>query len=210
MKGMRFGFLGPILLFFIVFGVTTAVLGRQPVDEQALPTGTPRPMRDVALLAVASATATHTAVPPTATHTATQTATTLPADTATATATHTAVPPAATLVDLATATAVPPTPTEIPLPTPPVPYSWTLRVPILMYHYISVPPEGADKYRVDLTVEPKMALPPSISMISLWPSPTMASCRRSLLSLPLMMATSTITRTLFPSYKSTAIQRLSS
>lgn len=31
-----------------------------------------------------------------------------------------------------------------------------LTVPILMYHYISVPPAGADKYRVDLSVSPDM------------------------------------------------------
>lgn len=32
--------------------------------------------------------------------------------------------------------------------------SRTVRVPILMYHYISSPPEGADRYRIDLSVEP--------------------------------------------------------
>lgn len=42
--------------------------------------------------------------------------------------------------------------TAAPLPTPPGVYSWTLKVPILMYHYISTPPEGADIYRVDLSV----------------------------------------------------------
>ncbi len=31
-----------------------------------------------------------------------------------------------------------------------------LSAPILMYHYISVPPAGADKYRVDLSVSPDM------------------------------------------------------
>lgn len=41
-----------------------------------------------------------------------------------------------------------------PLPTPFESYSWTLEVPILMYHYISIPPEGADKYRMDLSVSP--------------------------------------------------------
>lgn len=39
------------------------------------------------------------------------------------------------------------TPTPAPLPA-------LARVPILMYHYISVPPPGADKYRVDLSVTP--------------------------------------------------------
>jgi peptidoglycan/xylan/chitin deacetylase (PgdA/CDA1 family) len=41
-----------------------------------------------------------------------------------------------------------------PLPTPAGVFSWTLKVPILMYHYISVPPEDADKYRIDLSVAP--------------------------------------------------------
>jgi len=41
-----------------------------------------------------------------------------------------------------------------PLPTPAGVFSWTLKVPILMYHYISIPPEGADKYRADLSVAP--------------------------------------------------------
>lgn len=30
-----------------------------------------------------------------------------------------------------------------------------LRVPILMYHYVSVPPAGADQYRVNLSVDPE-------------------------------------------------------
>lgn len=38
------------------------------------------------------------------------------------------------------------------LPTPFVTY--TVRVPILMYHYVSTPPEDANKYRVNLSVEP--------------------------------------------------------
>ncbi len=41
-----------------------------------------------------------------------------------------------------------------PLPTPVGVYSWTLKVPVLMYHYISDPPEDADKYRTDLSVSP--------------------------------------------------------
>jgi len=31
-----------------------------------------------------------------------------------------------------------------------------LRVPILMYHYVSTPPPGADQYRVNLSIEPEM------------------------------------------------------
>lgn len=46
------------------------------------------------------------------------------------------------------------TPTSLPLPTPRDTYSWTIKVPILMYHYISEPPEDADKYRQDLSVSP--------------------------------------------------------
>ena len=49
-----------------------------------------------------------------------------------------------------------PTPTKSPpLPTPSGVYSWTLKVPILMYHYISEPPDDADKYRKDLSVTPQ-------------------------------------------------------
>ncbi len=46
------------------------------------------------------------------------------------------------------------TATATPLPTP----DGTFRVadvPILMYHYISVPPPGADRYRLDLSVTPE-------------------------------------------------------
>lgn len=61
-----------------------------------------------------------------------------------------------------------PVPTETPSPTPtpdysPTPPVWptpfndisrTVRVPILMYHYVSTPPEDANNYRIDLSVEP--------------------------------------------------------
>lgn len=64
------------------------------------------------------------------------------------------------------------TPTSLPSPTPsltPTPYPFFqeplppsdgqprhLRVPILMYHYISDPPIGADRFRLDLSVRPSM------------------------------------------------------
>ncbi|MCC9077529.1 polysaccharide deacetylase family protein [Litorilinea aerophila] len=53
-----------------------------------------------------------------------------------------------------------PTPTPLPSPTPPMEPTpdgvvRTVRVPILMYHYISVPPPGADIYRQDLSVKPE-------------------------------------------------------
>jgi peptidoglycan/xylan/chitin deacetylase (PgdA/CDA1 family) len=85
---------------------------------------------------------------PTSTLPPTQTATPLASDTPTIT-----VPPTATIPPTIT-----PTPTDTPTPTPlPTPDSrdrefW---VPILMYHYISVPPEDADVYRVDLSVTPE-------------------------------------------------------
>ena len=49
-------------------------------------------------------------------------------------------------------TVVPPTPT--PLPTPDGPDNGA-GLPILMYHYTSEPPEGANIYRVDLSVSPQ-------------------------------------------------------
>lgn len=66
----------------------------------------------------------------------------------------TPVPSTSTPIATATATATT-TPTATPaLPTPSGTYSLTVRVPILMYHYVSEPPEDADKYRVDLSVPP--------------------------------------------------------
>ncbi|GAB4463139.1 MAG: hypothetical protein Kow00120_29720 [Anaerolineae bacterium] len=46
-----------------------------------------------------------------------------------------------------------PTPTETPGPTPDR-TARNVRVPILMYHYVSTPPEGSDNYRVGLSVTP--------------------------------------------------------
>jgi len=62
--------------------------------------------------------------------------------------------------EAATATLIP-TPIVLPTPTPtlePTPDGdlRTARVPILMYHYLSVPPEGADRYRLDLSVAPDL------------------------------------------------------
>ncbi|GIK43281.1 MAG: hypothetical protein BroJett011_71140 [Chloroflexota bacterium] len=48
-----------------------------------------------------------------------------------------------------------PTSTDTPTPEPtPTAKGLTLRVPILMYHYLSVPPAGADVIRRDLSVTP--------------------------------------------------------
>ena len=58
----------------------------------------------------------------------------------------------ATLTPTATPTS---TATPVPLPTPDG-VMRTLRVPILMYHHISMPPKGADAIRRDLSVTPEM------------------------------------------------------
>jgi peptidoglycan/xylan/chitin deacetylase (PgdA/CDA1 family) len=110
--------------------------------------------------ALALVTLTETAVPShTPTQRPTDTPTADPTTTGTATATQTM-----TAVPSHTPTLLPPplpndTPTATPptlgaLPTPPGVLSWTLRVPILMYHYISIPPQDADIYRIDLSVHP--------------------------------------------------------
>lgn len=91
---------------------------------------------------LAPSTATLTpSVPPTLTPTAT--ATPIPTPTAS---------PTPTLTPTSTPT---PTPTLPPTPTfPPPPQE--LRVPILMYHYVSALPADADRYRIGLTVPPEM------------------------------------------------------
>ena len=49
-----------------------------------------------------------------------------------------------------------PTTTPLPLPTPYKTFSSTLQVPILMYHYISIPPADADSYRLGLSTNPAL------------------------------------------------------
>jgi peptidoglycan/xylan/chitin deacetylase (PgdA/CDA1 family) len=63
--------------------------------------------------------------------------------------------PTATALLVATQTATAST-TATPFPEPTLQWgiSRTVRVPILMYHYISTPPEDANEFRVDLSVEP--------------------------------------------------------
>jgi peptidoglycan/xylan/chitin deacetylase (PgdA/CDA1 family) len=82
-------------------------------------------------------------VVPSATPTATETATPSPTPTDTPTATPTTLP---TFTPL-------PTRASTPLATRDV-IQRSVRVPILMYHYVSVPPPDADKYRLDLSVTP--------------------------------------------------------
>ncbi len=94
------------------------------------------------------------------------------ADTATPRPSVTVTAPASPAPTVPPPTGAPvPTPTALPTSTPapvtlqqpierPAPdvnaHQRVLTVPILMYHYISVPPAGADKYRVDLSVSPDM------------------------------------------------------
>lgn len=87
----------------------------------------------------------------------TATATALPS--ATPTTTPTSPPPAASATpdDIGVMRALPlETPTRVPppWPTPAAGGTYTVNVPILMYHYVSTPPPDADKYRRDLSVEP--------------------------------------------------------
>lgn len=78
---------------------------------------------------------------------ATPTATDTPTPTWTPTVTNTPTPSSTPTVS--------PTPTNLPTLAPTRnPNLRTARVPILMYHYISVPPPDADIYRLDLSVTP--------------------------------------------------------
>lgn len=72
-----------------------------------------------------------------------------------ATQTAAAHPPTPPIITPTLSVVETPPPTAI-MPTPAGVYSWTLKVPILMYHYISEPPADADVYRVDLSVTPEM------------------------------------------------------
>jgi peptidoglycan/xylan/chitin deacetylase (PgdA/CDA1 family) len=138
-----------ILTIFIASSVTT--------DEVVLhPAASPSATAAQFVLERVTATAVHT---PTLAPTITHTPTPLPTDTATPThtPTNTPTPTATFLPGVPTYTPDPSTdtPTPIPLPTPREGFSQTVRVPILMYHYISTPPEDADVYRTDLSVKPE-------------------------------------------------------
>jgi peptidoglycan/xylan/chitin deacetylase (PgdA/CDA1 family) len=160
---------GILLIGFLVLSTLSVAIAR-PAEDGADTAATPAavtvtgplfsaltPTRLARITATARATATATAsASPTivASPTATNTATLLPTATASLT-----VPPPATSTMAPAITAEPivmATATRPLLPTPNGIYSQTLRVPILMYHYISTPPEDADIYRVDLSVEAAM------------------------------------------------------
>ncbi|MCB9444313.1 MAG: polysaccharide deacetylase family protein [Ardenticatenaceae bacterium] len=153
-----------LFLFVVMVFIMGAILGEPDTQASGLSSTVTQTPSVTAVSTVLSAGApaltqiTDTpTLPPTFTPLAspTETATSLPTATSSPTS-----PPTAT--NTATATIIPDTPTPtaiptntpLPLPTPHEVYSWTLKVPILMYHYISVPPEDADKYRIDLSVAP--------------------------------------------------------
>ncbi|HUW14255.1 MAG TPA: hypothetical protein VM537_31320, partial [Anaerolineae bacterium] len=126
--------------------VSTSATEESAAPVSPLPTVTPSP----------TTTATDSPTPsPTVTPTATATASPTPSPTASPTATSTATStPSATPTPTATPS---PAATSTPAPTPgPTPDGQRrqVRVPILMYHYISSPPPGADAIRLDLSVSP--------------------------------------------------------
>lgn len=120
---------------------TTAVPALAAVDH----TNTPSPQPSPTLKPTSTTTFT-----PTPTHTPTDTPSPLPTETATATVTAVNNENGLKPPQLPTQTAPP-----APLPTPNGVLSSTVKVPILMYHYIGIPPEDADKYRIDLSVAPE-------------------------------------------------------
>lgn len=85
---------------------------------------------------------------------ATPTHTPTPAPTHTSTPTVTVTPTVTPTATAAPTTTSTPTPAPTPGPTPDGVLR-KVRVPILMYHYISTPPPGADIYRQDLSVAPE-------------------------------------------------------
>lgn len=107
--------------------------GALATAESPTKTATPATIPTLTPLPTASITATATERP---TEAPSETATTMPAE-------------AVVFGETAEPTKPPP------LPTPSGVYSWTLKVPILMYHYVSEPPKDADKYRRDLSVTPR-------------------------------------------------------
>ncbi len=141
---------GSLLIFVVMLFIMGAILD-----------GPDTPVQELAAAQTQLPTLAATAVPlPTTTHTPTMS----PTPTAVPTASPTLRPPTATATEMSrveeTAVSILPIPsptatnTPLPLPTPHQVYSWTLKVPILMYHYISEPPADADKYRLDLSVAP--------------------------------------------------------
>lgn len=150
-----------ILLLVITAGGLLTGCGRDPGSEPEPPIPVETPLEGGAALPAINEPIIHTLPTPAATLTPPPSPT--PAPTMTGDSFM-----AATVAIIATQTAAanPPTPpisastpepsfVNEPMPTPSGVYSWTLKVPILMYHYISEPPPDSDIYRVDLSVAPE-------------------------------------------------------
>ncbi|WP_420641392.1 polysaccharide deacetylase family protein [Candidatus Leptofilum sp.] len=142
---------GSLLLFVLLLFFVGTVLNERGAGETAVAiASTAAPESNVLNTVAPTPTIANTATP---TYTPTVTQTPTPSQTPTSTPTHT---PSITPNPLWTATATM-TPSPIPpLPTPQdgISSTITVTVPILMYHYISIPPEDADIYRTDLSVSP--------------------------------------------------------
>jgi len=134
-----------VILATPLFGCAGPVSQPAPATALHFQTAEAPPGSSVAITAQPAATATLEVLSPTAMPSPTLVT---PTRTATATPTRTATP-TATRTDTPT-----PSPTPTPGPTPDG-TARTVRVPILMYHYISEPPPDADVYRIDLSVPPE-------------------------------------------------------
>ncbi len=148
-----------ILLLMLLLGFATGMLvNPQPAASEtgaaAAVGGVPTLARPAQALAAYTAAPTLTSSPsPTSTNTRVPTATPTPTQTPSPTSTPSpTATPTNTLLPAVAPAAV--TPWPWPLPTPVGNYSFTVKVPILMYHYISDTPPDADRYRVGLSVSP--------------------------------------------------------
>lgn len=130
--------LGVTLLAFLLIG---AVVMRSQSDAVRHTLTAILEYRPGGFLPTRTPAGTHTAIP-------SSSATVAP----TAGPTMTAAPTITTT--LPTLEFVMPAPTPLLLPTPDG-QARSVRVPILMYHYVSDPPPGADEYRLDLSVGPR-------------------------------------------------------
>jgi peptidoglycan/xylan/chitin deacetylase (PgdA/CDA1 family) len=160
------GCVGSLFLFVVMVFIMGAILGGPDTQASGLPPMLTQPVTTATAVPALSQIADTPTLPPTFTPWPTPTGTAVPIPTVTSVPT---LPPTATQAAQATATSPPlstgvpataallPTATHVPLPlpTPHEVFSQTLQVPILMYHYISIPPADADKYRIDLSVAPE-------------------------------------------------------
>lgn len=150
------GCVGTLFIVFIVLFVIGVTLGNTNLDNEGATQTAALPTLAEVIAQITNTPADTDTPSPSPTHTSTPTDTSTPTITPSPTETPTNTP---TFTPSATPTDGPsPTPTDTPkpppLPTPFENYSWTLKVPILMYHYVSVPPQDADEYRIDLSVTP--------------------------------------------------------